>query len=80
MYETSFIINVHLLEYIVIQPLYYHHCASFHYDSPNDGGDIRIENFISSKLLPVAKYLVVAISLRFGEIASLKRIFFFDVM
>jgi len=76
MYETSFIINVHLLEYIVIQPLYYR-CASFHYDSPNDWGDILIENFISSKLLPVAKYLSVAISLRFGEIVSLKRVFFF---
>lgn len=61
---------------IVIQPLFYH-CASFHCDFPNDWGDILIENFISSKLLPVAKYLIVAISLCFGETASLKRVFFF---
>jgi hypothetical protein len=60
---------------IVIQLLYYH-CASFHYDFPNDWGDILIENFISSKLLPVAKYLIVAISLHFDEIASLKCVFF----
>jgi hypothetical protein len=46
---------------------------------PNDWGDILIENYISSKLLPVAKYLSVAITLCFGEIASLKRIFFFGM-
>jgi hypothetical protein len=44
---------------------------------PNDCGDILIENFVSSKLLLVAKYLSVAISPRFGQIASLKRVFFF---
>jgi hypothetical protein len=30
----------------------------------------------SSKLLPVAKYLTVAISLHFGEFAFFKRVFF----
>jgi hypothetical protein len=36
-----------------------------------------IENFLSLKLLPFAKYLIVAISLHFGETAALKRVFFF---
>jgi hypothetical protein len=44
---------------------------------PNDWGDILNENSISSTLLPVANYLSVAISLHFGEIASLKHVFFF---
>jgi len=43
----------------------------------NEWGDILIENFVSSKLLPVAKYRGVAITLRFGDVASLKRVFFF---
>jgi hypothetical protein len=44
---------------------------------PNEWGDILIENFVSLKLLPVAKYHSVAITLHFGEVASLKRVFFF---
>jgi hypothetical protein len=31
-------------------------------------------------LLPVAKYLIVAKSLRFGETAALKRVFFFSFL
>jgi hypothetical protein len=33
----------------------------------------------SSKLLPVAKYLTVAISLHFGEFAFLRRVFFYTL-
>jgi hypothetical protein len=44
---------------------------------PNDWGDILIANFISSKLLPVANYLSVSVSLCFGEIASSKHVLFF---